>query len=237
MKSIHPLCKAAGILLPTIALMALRQPLLNMAVFGCSVALLCASRVNAKLLCSSVLPVVALAAGLFLTGYRFHSADGLPVNAGSLGLTDSAVWSGLTLASRALAFAGLGLLFTLTTDRVRLVRSLHSQLHLNAVFAYGLLAAWGIVPQMLREYRLTRAGFAARGIRTMPFSPQLLLPLLVKSVRWSEALSIAMESKGFSQEAARSCFHPDRPTLRDWMFAALCCAGFGALLWLCKTVS
>lgn len=69
------------------------------------------------------------------------------------------------------------------------------------MFAYGLLAAWGILPNMMEEYKRTRAAFAARGIRVFPVSPALLKPLLVKSVRWSEELSIAMESRGFDGRA------------------------------------
>ena len=41
------------------------------------------------------------------------------------------------------AYAGLGLTFALTTDRIRMVKSFQRQFHLPQVFAYGLLAAWG----------------------------------------------------------------------------------------------
>ena len=120
-----------------------------------------------------------------------------------------------------LAYAGAGYLFALTTDRLLMVRSFQRQFHLPQVFAYGLLAAWGVFPQMALEYRRTRAAFRARGIRVFPVSPALLKPLLVKSVRWSEALSMAMESKGFSRQPSRTDSDPVRVRPRDWLFLLL----------------
>ena len=112
------------------------------------------------------------------------------------------------------------------------VRSLQQQLRLPPVFAYGLLAAWGILPNMMEEYKRTRAAFAARGIRVFPVSPALLKPLLVKSVRWSEELSIAMESRGFDGRAPRTCSQPLRLRPVDVLFPILSCALFLALFFL-----
>ncbi|UQT48134.1 hypothetical protein M5E87_26190 [Flavonifractor plautii] len=44
------------------------------------------------------------------------------------------------------------------------------------MFAYGLLAAWGILPNMMEEYKRTRAAFAARGIRVFPSPPPCSSP-------------------------------------------------------------
>ncbi|MFQ9915422.1 MAG: energy-coupling factor transporter transmembrane component T [Flavonifractor plautii] len=100
------------------------------------------------------------------------------------------------------------------------------------MFAYGLLAAWGILPNMMEEYKRTRAAFAARGIRVFPVSPALLKPLLVKSVRWSEELSIAMESRGFDGRVpARAA----SPCACGWWTSSspiLSCALFLALFFL-----
>ena len=76
---------------------------------------------------------------------------------------------------------------------------------------------------MALEYRRTKAAFRARGIKVFPISPSLLAPLLVKSVRWSEELSIAMESKGFSAKAERTDAMPIQIHKRDVAFTVLCC--------------
>ena len=210
MKSLNPACKLIGLVVPTLLLAGLHHPAVNLAVFAVCLAALLLSRANVKVLAGALLPVLLVAVGMFSTGYHFHAGAGMPINAAAQALTGAAVWNGLVLGSRVLAFAGLGLLFVLTTDRILLVRSLQQQLRLPPVFAYGLLAAWGILPNMMEEYKRTRAAFAARGIRVFPVSPALLKPLLVKSVRWSEELSIAMESRGFDGRVPRTCSQPLR---------------------------
>ena len=228
MKSLNPACKLIGLVVPTLLLAGLHHPAVNLAVF----AVCLAARANVKVLAGALLPVLLVAVGMFSTGYHFHAGAGMPINAAAQALTGAAVWNGLVLGSRVLAFAGLGLLFVLTTDRILLVRSLQQQLRLPPVFAYGLLAAWGILPNMMEEYKRTRAAFAARGIRVFPVSPALLKPLLVKSVRWSEELSIAMESRGFDGRVPRTCSQPLRLRPVDVLFPILSCALFLALFFL-----
>ncbi|MDF2654219.1 MAG: cobalt transporter [Bacillota bacterium] len=228
MNTINPSVKALGLLMPTFFLAAMQKPFLNLTVFVLSLILLAVSRINYKIFIAAMIPVILTALGTFYTGYRFQAGNGMPVSELSFHLADSGVWNGLILASRVLAFAGLGLLLALTTDRVRLVQSLNQQLKLPPVFAYGLLAAWGILPVMMREYRQTRAAFRARGLRVLPVSPALLKPMLVKAVRWAEALSVAMESKGFDGNAPRTVYRPVPVRIRDFIFlfaVALGCAG------------
>ena len=153
MKSLNPACKLIGLVVPTLLLAGLHHPAVNLAVFAVCLAALLLSRANVKVLAGALLPVLLVAVGMFSTGYHFHAGAGMPINAAAQALTGAAVWNGLVLGSRVLAFAGLGLLFVLTTDRILLVRSLQQQLRLPPVFAYGLLAAWGILPNMMEEYK------------------------------------------------------------------------------------
>lgn len=74
--------------------------------------------------------MLLVAVGMFSTGYHFHAGAGMPINAAAQALTGAAVWNGLVLGSRVLAFAGLGLLFVLTTDRILLKWLLQQQLRL-----------------------------------------------------------------------------------------------------------
>lgn len=233
MRTLNPAVKFVTLLAVTLILAGKHDPILNFAVFLLSMAAILSAQAKPKTLGLLLLPILLAAAGMFFTGYRFHAGGSMPVRAEILNIGSSALWNGLTQASRVLAYAGAGYLFALTTDRVRMIRSFQRQFHLPQVFAYGLLAAWGIFPQMTREYRRTRAAFRARGIRVFPISPALLKPLLVKSVRWSEALAIAMESKGFSGQAKRTDFAPVRVQPRDWLFLLLtvgCTAAAAVLL-------
>lgn len=231
MRSLNPACKFIGLLVPTFFLAARPDPAENFAVFALCLAGLLVSRVSPVVIAGLFAPIALAAAGMFMTGYRFAVCAGLPVSAAALHIGSSAIWNGLLFSSRVLAYAALGLLFALTTDKVRLVSSFRRQFHLPPVFAYGLLAAWGVFPRMALEYRRTRAAFRARGLRVAPFSPALLVPLLVKSVRWSEALSEAMESRGFSADAPRTELSPERVHPADLVFCIVSCLAV-PLLWL-----
>lgn len=226
MRKLDPACKFLGLVAMTLVLAFWHHPVLNLAVFALSMVCILCSGVSAKKLLLFLLPILLAALGMFVTGYRFSAGGGMPVNEAMLAVESSRFWNGMTLASRVLMFAGMGYLFALTTDRIPMVRSFQRRFHLPQIFAYGLLAAWGVFPQMMREYRRTRAAFRARGIRVFPVSPALLKPLLVKSVRWSEELAVAMESKGFDGHQKRSEFEPMNMRPADWVFLALTCVAF-----------
>lgn len=222
MNRINPACKFFGILVPTILLALFYRPVLNLAVFFACIVLLLISRAGIKTIAKALTPVFIVAIGMFFTGYRFHSGAALGIS--RLIFTNTAVYNGLQLSSRVLAFAGMGMLFVLTTDKLELVRSLHQQCRLPARFAFGLLAAWGMFPNMRREYHKTRAAFYARGLRSFALSPAMLTPLLVKAVRWSEALSVAMESKGLGETETRTTYFVLKIRPMDVAFPILTCA-------------
>lgn len=224
MKHIDPAVKFLCLLALTIVLAWKYSLSLNCAVFIGGVAAMLCCGVSLKKLALLMAPVLFAALGMFYAGYRFSAGGDLPVRREILHLGSSAVVNGLTQASRVLAFGAIGYLFALTTDRVKLVHSFRKRFRLPQVFAYGLLAAWGIFPQMLLEYRRTKAAFRARGIYAFPLSPAMLRPMLVKAVRWSEALSVAMESKGFSADAVRTEFDSMHLCRRDFAFAGLAAA-------------
>lgn len=218
MRRINPAVKFLTLLIVTFVLAYKFNAVLNLIVFAVCVLAMLFSGVRPKSLILWMLPVLLAAAGMFFTGYRFSASDSMPVSAADFLIYDSQIWNGIAHASRVLAYAGIGFLFTFTTDRIELVHSFRFQLHLPQVFAYGLLAAWGIVPHMMLEYKRTRIAFKARGISVMPFSPALLKPLLVKSIRWSEELAIAMESKGFSGNEKRTDYEKIRIHYWDILF-------------------
>lgn len=232
MRSLNPACKFVGLLALTFVLASRRDPVWNFAAFLLSMAAILSSRVRVRTLLWLLLPVALAAVGMFFTGYRFAADGSMPVRADTFLVGSSQLWNGLLQASRVMAYAGLGYAFALTTDRIQLVKSFRRQFHLPQVFAYGLLAAWGVFPHMAQEFRRTRAAFRARGIRVFPVSPSLLAPLLVKSVRWSEELAVAMESKGFAGREKRTEFEPVRVRTRDWVFLLACAATIPAAIWL-----
>lgn len=232
MRSLNPACKFIGLLIPTFFLAAKHDPIVNLIVFGICMVGIIGSRVRFRTLLIAFFPILLAAVGMFFSGWRFSGSDSLPVNAAKMHIGSSALWNGMTLSSRVLVYAGIGYLFALTTDRIRMVESFRKQLRLPPIFAYGLLAAWGILPHMIEEYRRTKASFEARGKRVCAVSPSLLKPLLVKSVRWSEQLSQAMESKGFDGYAKRTMLDPPKVRRRDVAFCTVTCLIFPIILLL-----
>ena len=220
MRSFHPICKFAVLLAVTLVLSYRQNPVLNAFIFLLSLVLMLVSRVRVRLLAGLLLPVALLAVCMFFTGYRFSALDTMPVSAKVFAIGSTAVWNGLIHGSRVAAYAGAGLLFALTTDKIYLMRAAQQQLHLPQAFTFGILAAWGIFPGMAREYRRTKAAFRARGQSVMFASPKLLVPLLVKTIRWSEELSIAMKSKGFSETSKRSSYQTIKPSKKDYFMTA-----------------
>ena len=223
MRSLDPTAKFFSLLVLTFVAASRHDPVFNTVLFLLCFLLMIGSRVKFKTLGIILIPIILGALGMFFTGYHFAQGDSMPVRDSLVAISGSNFYNGYVLASRVLAYSGVGFVFALTTDRIQMVRSLRSHLHIPQIFAYGLLAAWGIFPRMGLEYRRARAAFRARGIRVTPVSPALLKPLLVKSIRWSEALATAMESKGFAGDAQRTEFEPPRFHGRDWSFLALCC--------------
>lgn len=232
MRSLDPACKFVALLVPTFFLAAFSNPFWNLVFFALCFLGLCFSKVNLKVFVGIMAPVLLMAFAMFMTGYHFPAQGNLPVNAQSLHISSSAVYNGLLMSSRVLAYAAAGLLFALTTDRIIMVRSFQQHFHLPQAFAYGLLAAWGVFPHMAQEYRRARVALRMRGQKAWPVSPAVLKPLLVKSVRWSEELAIAMESKGFSGKAKRTRFQPCHIKPVDILFLLLGCVVWPTLLFL-----
>ena len=135
------------------------------------------------------LPLSVLGFSIFMSGFLW--GDG----AGSVAV--SSTQTGLNMLARFFSFAGLGLLITLTTHTHELIKAMQKNGKLPRKFAYGLLAALNLVPQMKTEYQNAKLAFMVRGAKIGPLSTKVLFAMLVNCFRWSETLAIAMHSKGF----------------------------------------
>jgi len=143
-----------------------------------------------------LIPVTVFAFSIFMTGARFggEATGGF----GSAHLTGAQ--AGLNMATRFFAFAGLGLLFSITTNPYDLVKSMQKDAKLPRKFAYGILCAINLLPHIRNEYINAKLAFQVRGIKVSAFSIKPVFSMLVNCFRWSEVLSIAMFSKGFHEE-------------------------------------
>ena len=219
LKRINPSFKCIAVLVPALMLSFSYKTALNLWVFFVCMILLAISRVPILKVMKMLIPVLIAAIGLFMTGYLFSKpGEVIGSSMGKSIVYPASVESGLMIATRVLAFAGLGMAFSFTTPSKDFVYSLEQQCRMPSQFAYGVLAAFHLAPIMPHEYKKTKYAFAARGQNHFPLSPKILIPFVIKSVRWSESLSIAMESKGFDQEAKRTCLRVMQVRWFDYAF-------------------
>ena len=231
----NPAVKAGTVLVCVILLSVQYLVSLNLSVFGvCLVLLLVGSRCGPQRIAALLLPACVASLGLFVMGlYYARGGSVTQVELESLSAVPYAVraamshnlYTALQLATRLLAYAGLGMLFALSTDGEFFIASLLHQCHLSPKFAYGILAAFHLMPGMVREFSQVRLAFAVRGLRVHMLSLKPIFTMLVNSVRWSECVAMAMESKGFCGDAPRSYYFVPRVHWYDWAGAAAAVGG------------
>lgn len=143
-----------------------------------------------------LIPVSFFAFSIFMTGVHFGNDA-----TGDFGRTTlAATQSGINMATRFFAYAGLGIVFSLTTDPYELIKSMQKDAKLPRKFSYGMLCAIHLFPYIKNEYKNARLAFLVRGVKLGPLSLKPIFSMLVNCFRWSEMLSIAMFSKGFHEE-------------------------------------
>lgn len=216
----NPTVKAATVLVCVILLSVQYLVSLNLTVFGvCLVLLLAGSRCGLRRLAALLLPASVAALGLFFMGLYYARGGSVdPTALDTVSTLPYAVraamthnlYTALQLATRLLAYAGLGMLFALSTDTEFFIASLLHQCRLPPQFAYGILAAFHLMPGMVREFRQVQLAFAVRGLHVHALSLKPIFTMLVNSVRWSECVAMAMESKGFCGQAPRSYYFVPR---------------------------
>jgi len=195
---VNPLHKFVFVIVFTFVITFIHSFRLNLWVFGLSMLLLVFGVKYTQYVKAAkfLLPAVFMAFSLFVMGLFFAEGSG-----GVFGtVTTESTQTGFNMATRFLSFAGVGLLFALTTDPYELVKKMQKDAKLPRKFAYGMLCAVNLLPVIRTEYQNAILAFRVRGVRVGAVSPKPLFAMLVNAFRWSETLSIAMISRGFFEE-------------------------------------
>lgn len=210
MERFNPVLKMGTMLVSAVLLMFNQAILLNLIVFAVSlVLLLFFSKAEKKRIVTILCPIVVVVAALFMAGYKNAGQGAMMAYAigrhdiASIGI-EAPVYTGLKLASRVLGYVGLGLLAGLTTPPEDLALSLMHQLKVKPKFAYGVLAAYHLIPTVGQELEDARLAYKVRGLPGSRWSLRPFFAAMVNCIRWSENLAMAMESKGFDGDGART---------------------------------
>lgn len=146
---------------------------------------------------------------------------------GLIAISEESFFRGIHIGFRALSFAALGLLFTLTTRPVHLFYSLMQQLKVSPKYAYSFMAGMRLIPIMLEEFQTVQNAMKVRGVREEKGFKALFLkikaisiPLLSQSIRRAHRIAVAMEAKGFSKAGKRTFYYKIGFSVFDLYFFA-----------------
>ena len=208
MKHLNPGCKLLSLIVASLLLSVTFHVRLNLLLAAvCLLVTVLTPGVNRKRLLLGMGPFFLAAFGMFTAGLFFGTGgeEGVEVTMfGQRTLYASNLTTAMQLSSRILAYGGLGMLYAFTSDAFSLVMSLMQQFHLPPKFAYGILAAYHFFPVVKEEYGIVGAALRVRDVKAGPFSTKRLFPMLVQAMERSESLAMAMESRGFENEAPRA---------------------------------
>lgn len=236
MRQINPSVKVITILLSALIISFSPSVFWNAAIIAiCFASLLVSGCISRKML-SVLLPATLASLSIFMalllrggSGEEAFESSGnfLVVSSSASNLNDA-----LAVALRIYAYAFLGMLFSFTTDSQAFVYSLMQQCHLNAKFAYGVLAAWNLLPMIRREYSQIKLALAVRGLKIRPWSMKPLFTALVNAMHWAENVAMAMESKGFDENAESTYYLNLSVRCYDFLWAIFMIAVSMAWIWL-----
>ncbi len=226
MSKVNPSIKAVTVLICGLFISFSYSPYLNGYVIITCLILMAGSGVKWTSAGKILIPATLAAASLFFSALFHTNPDQIAAS------STPSVHNAVQLELRIYAYSALGMLFALTTDSEEFIYSLMHQLKLPPKFAYGVLAAYHLLPAMKREYASVRLAYKIKGYHLSPFSLRPVFSMLVNTMHWSENVAMAMESKGFDGDGPRSYFLIPEVRWFDKLFFIGYTGGTAVLLFL-----
>ncbi|MCP9332523.1 energy-coupling factor transporter transmembrane component T family protein [Lentilactobacillus hilgardii] len=179
--------------------------IVNVILIAISFVYVMVKRMNFKTLFLLVFWPLFPALGLFVSQWLYGS-DGIHF-----------AW---VLFTRIYAYVFLGATFTLTSSITDLALTLEQDFRLPSKFAYGVLAAFNLMPKIREEVRIIKTSALMRGEVFHVWSPKLYFKAILSSIQWSQNLAEAMTSHGFVEDEPRTHYRVIRITVLDWAIFA-----------------
>lgn len=174
----------------------------NIILIGVSLIYILLQRVHMKALFGLLFWPLFPALGLFVSQWLYGSAG---------------IHFAWILFTRIYAYVFLGATFTLTSSITDLSLTLEQDFRLPAKFAYGVLAAFNLMPKITEEIRIIKTSALMRGQALHFWSPKLYFKSILSSIQWSQNLAEAMTSHGFVEDQDRTHYKVIRITAMDWI--------------------
>lgn len=224
----NPTVKFAVLLLVSFSVLLLQDPLPVLVLYVAAIlAALWAGRVSVRTLLAGQLPFLAFAVGIVLVNALSRPGTelwpDLPIRITAEGLT-----IGAALALRAMLIGVLTIAFLATTPARDLLVSLMLHARLSPRYAYAVLAGHRMLAAMPERWATIRAAQSVRAPLRRNGQPRFTpvdaaraaFALLVTSIRTSERIALALESRGLG-EAPRTVWKPVPLGARDVWFAVI----------------
>ncbi len=176
--------------------------IVNLILIAVSFIYVMAKRMSLKTLLGLLLVPLIPAFGLFVSQWLY----------GSAGLHFAWI-----LFTRIYAYVFLGATFTLTSSITDLALTLEQDFRLPSKFAYGVLAAFNLMPKIREEVQIIKTSALMRGEVFHVWSPQLYFKAILSSIQWSQNLAEAMNSHGFVEDEPRTHYRIIKITVLDWI--------------------
>ncbi|KRM41832.1 energy-coupling factor transporter transmembrane protein EcfT [Lentilactobacillus parafarraginis] len=196
-----------GMKLLLVVLIALEISFTQSLVVNCILIAVCfvyimVKRMNFKTLFMLIFWPMFPAVGLFVSQWLYGSAG---------------IHFAWVLFTRIYAYVFLGATFTLTSSITDLALTLEQDFRLPSKFAYGVLAAFNLMPKIREEVQIIKTSALMRGEVFHVWSPKLYFKAILSSIQWSQNLAEAMTSHGFVEDEPRTHYRIIRITGLDWV--------------------
>ena len=127
---------------------------------------------------------------------------------------------GLIMFTRIYAYVMIGADLVVSTSALQLTGALEQNCHVPAKFAFGILGALNLIPQIRDQVRTIKLAANLRGLRLTWFSPTLYFKAILAAIHWADQLSEAMLAHGFVENGPRTHYYRFPIRTRDWLTAA-----------------
>ncbi|MBV0930379.1 energy-coupling factor transporter transmembrane protein EcfT [Lentilactobacillus sp. IMAU92037] len=177
--------------------------IVNVILIGVSFIYILFNRVTFKALIGLIFWPLFPALGLFVSQWLYGSAG---------------IHFAWILFTRIYAYVFLGATFTLTSSITNLALTLEQDFRLPSKFAYGVLAAFNLMPKINEEVQIIKTSALMRGEALHFWSPKLYFKAILSSIQWSQNLAEAMTSHGFVEDQGRTHYRVIKITRMDWVW-------------------
>lgn len=174
----------------------------NCLIISCSLIYLLIKQIKLKKLFITLLAPLPAAFTIFATLFWFAPQPNLT--------------NALSLASRIYVYTLTIYCVAIDTSAEKMARSFEQNFHLPSKFAYGVLAALNIVPQIRQAIRQIRTAAMMRGVYLSFWSPTLYFKAILVALNSAENLAQGMESHGYHENATRSIIVKVPLKISDW---------------------